>query len=493
MELTRRNALRGLGTVGSAGLGLVFATDGADAASSEPKRRYLVFTDGASKRRLSDLDVIHRLDRIGVWVVRAARSEIRSVPAVTDRTLGHPTPYRPERAPDPAELVDRMDVSPRAVSGDPLTVLQWDKRSQQVFRAWDETRGEGTRVSVIDDGVYPHPDLDGPLNPELSRNFTEDDGGFEPMPGATHGTHVAGILAAEENGTGVVGTAPNVDLVACRVFGEEMSAGGFLGDLLAAMLYSIQVDADVVNMSLGFLVERDTPLARVLEGLFEVVALLGLREGTLFVSAAGNDSINLDESPLLSLPDGVPSIMSISATGPVGYLWDDPAAPGPNFDPLDHLQKPPYEPAIYTNCGENTLSVSAPGGNTLPEILSRPAEERPANWFLDFVPNTLVSWDGADPTPGYGWLAGTSMACPQVAGAAALVHSRNPEAPPSLIRRHIERTADEKEPATCHGSGHLNTCDAVLEPVEPGGSASDARGVELAVEAGPLTLTASLE
>ena len=117
--------------------------------------------------------------------------------------------------------------------------------------------GQGIKVAVIDTGIdYIHDDPDDlptSSTPSSSRNYA---GGYDffnndadPMDDNGHGTHVAGILAAEKNGYLVVGVAPGVELYALKVLGAA-GTGDYSG-LIAALGWAVDHDIDVVNMSLG--------------------------------------------------------------------------------------------------------------------------------------------------------------------------------------------------------------------------------------------------
>jgi subtilisin family serine protease len=338
--------------------------------------------------------------------------------------------------------------------GQPGDTYQWDKADLKVPEAHDTTEGEGTRVAVIDSGVLEtHPDLAGPLNLELSKNFTSDGGDHNPVADGDHGTHVAGIVAADNGGeAGVNGTAPKTDLVDCRVFSAE--DGASFADILAAVVYSVNVDADVANLSLGAY-----PVPRQGEGDFYGKVLNSTmtyanKEGTLLVIAAGNDSADLQhDGNVISLPNEGAQALSVSATGPIGY--------GLSFD-LEDLQSGPESPAFYTNYGTNAITLGAPGGDA-DTSLTDPVDGVPA-YAYDLVFNTVFSVDeSGNQIPGYGWKAGTSMAAPNVAGAAALVKSANPNYNANQVESALKRAADVPEgyDKTYYGSGYLNIVDAL--------------------------------
>lgn len=146
--------------------------------------------------------------------------------------------------------------------------------------------GSGKRAWVIDTGVdADHSDLI--VNEELSRNFTENsvlndlglfqDNSFDDGNG--HGTHVAGIIGAIDNNTGVIGAAHGAEIVAIKVLNDEGQGSSI--DLLQALDYVFRSanPGEVVNLSLG---------GSASNFVDEAVINLG-RKGILVSIAAGND------------------------------------------------------------------------------------------------------------------------------------------------------------------------------------------------------------
>ena len=258
--------------------------------------RFVVETRG--KRAPASLDVVHEMTGVKFAVVEGREKDLKKSKVIRD--------YAPDvevelEAPDlPDDLAAKngpYDV-PADRNDEDLYDLEWDKQVQSIKEAHETTRGEGTRVAVIDDGVYvDHPDLD--VNESLSRNFTGDDNGTGPLFD-DHGTHVAGTIAARDDGTGVLGTAPGTELVDLRVFSGPSAT---FGSILAAIVHATAVDADVANLSLGAY-----PVPRQAQGSFYGKALnrtmtFANREGTLLVIAAGNASADLQKDKnFLSLP-----------------------------------------------------------------------------------------------------------------------------------------------------------------------------------------------
>ena len=107
--------------------------------------------------------------------------------------------------------------------------------------------GQGVKVGIIDTGIdYTHPELAAAY--AGGYDFFNNDA--DPFDDNGHGTHVAGIIAAQQNGTGVVGVAPGVQLYSYKVLGADGS-GDYSG-LIAALERASTVDhVQVINMSLG--------------------------------------------------------------------------------------------------------------------------------------------------------------------------------------------------------------------------------------------------
>ena len=145
------------------------------------------------------------------------------------------------------------------------------------FHSKGET-GDGASVAVLDSGVDPDHET---LEVAEGKAFAECTGpncDVEWADETGHGTHVAGTVGARDNGTGVVGVTPTVDLCAIKVLAADGS--GYDSDIAAAIEWCADSDVDVVNLSLG---GSDT--AQVLE---DALAYAYERE-LLVVAAAGND------------------------------------------------------------------------------------------------------------------------------------------------------------------------------------------------------------
>jgi subtilisin len=177
-------------------------------------------------------------------------------------------------------------------------------------------------VAVLDTGIdIDHPDLDDNLAGCENfiywwRNCNDDNG---------HGTHVTGIIAAEDNGFGVVGVAPKARIYSLKVLNSRGS--GYLSDVLEALDWVIANEMDVVNMSLG----TNSNITSFHEAVQEVY-----QAGIVLVAAGGNDGpgINTVDYPAayleviaVSAIDAANNVPSWSSRGPEIDL----TAPGINI------------------------------------------------------------------------------------------------------------------------------------------------------------------
>jgi len=479
----RRTFLKSTGVVLG---GLAFGS-GAVGASKESDR-FLVDLQEVDRSEVpDDVEVVHDVPEIDLLVVRG---DPDSVPGAAS-TVPDVTVYQNDAG--PAKEHQGPDANGNSQShnhdGAPSnSELQWDKRVQDVENLTDSpgggktvhdvTEGEGTRVAVVDSGVYDgHPDLEGVVNAELSENFTTDSYDFRPNGAGDHGTHVAGTVAATNSNDGpaggVLGSAPETEIVAHRVFS---GVAGATGDVYAALVAAANKGCDVANISLGYpypyVDPEEFPFLEVVKMLYERTAAYAREQGMLIVNSAGNDGLDMDDENILSLPTEAEGIFGVSATGPIGVGWGGKHSDNEEkWLTGDRLEEPTTQPAKYTNYG-SAVEVSAAGGNYDPSAIGSGAP-----WFNDLVFSTVISTDDEGNTvPGYGWKAGTSMAAPQVAAAAALVRSLRPDASVAEVESLISETASlPEEGKTYHGAGHLDL-EALVKAASDGGGGNAGGG-----------------
>lgn len=290
-----------------------------------------------------------------------------------------------------------------------------------VTNAWSKTMGDkSVVVAVIDSGITAHPDLDNQVIPGydfVSDPTSSNDGDgwdannadpgdyFGSEPSSWHGTHVAGIIAAQSNSIGVVGVAPNVKIQPIRALGSD---GGNSSDLIAALRWAAGIHvagvpdnktpAQVVNLSMG--TDSYTPcrLRGQTTGATEV-ALAELKSaGVTVISAAGNFNVPASES----YPGNCYPTINVGATA---YSGD--RASYSNYSVLD-------------STGQMVgVDISAPGGD------SKFPGDSPAGTAGKIV-STLNDGKTSPGSPIYRGEEGTSMAAPVVAGVVALIYSVKP-------------------------------------------------------------------
>lgn len=183
-------------------------------------------------------------------------------------------------------------------------------------------KGTSIKVAVLDSGIdYSHPDLidnyKGGYNFVYDNNDPFDDSMSAFIPSG-HGTHVAGIIGARNNGTGVVGVAPEVSLYAVKV----LTAGllGDMSDIIAGIEWAIEHKMQLINMSIA---TPDQSLA--LKDACDKAAQAGI----ILVAAAGNYNL-----PTIYYPAAFDSVIAVTAIKP------DSTRPPYNYGPEAELAAP---------------------------------------------------------------------------------------------------------------------------------------------------------
>lgn len=146
-----------------------------------------------------------------------------------------------------------------------------------VPKIWSKTKGRGITVLVLDTGCpYNHPDLNANIDLSKCKSFIQGEDIFDTFVG--HGTHVSGTIGATDNSQGIVGIAPEVTIVTAKVLDRNGRSSS--DSILKGLEYALQINADVVNMSLG----GTSPMPAV----HEVVKKLTMRNVPVICSAGNN-------------------------------------------------------------------------------------------------------------------------------------------------------------------------------------------------------------
>ncbi|MBO3748952.1 S8 family serine peptidase [Streptosporangiaceae bacterium NEAU-GS5] len=268
-------------------------------------------------------------------------------------------------------------------AGSTVRTEEWALGALEVPQAWEETRGRGVTVAVLDTGVDGrHPDLAGQVvqGPDL----TGVRGG-----GGRHGTAMAGLIAGHGHGpgrdNGIVGIAPEARILSVRVTLENDDPrradpaviSRLRGAVAGGIRYAVDHGAQVISMSLG------AGSGSYQGSPAEVDAIqYALDRGVVLVASSGNDGAGANRR---NFPAAYPGVIAVGA--------------------VDRLLRP----AAFSN-RHDYLSVVAPG-------------------------MAIVSADGHD---AYVQGDGTSSAAALVAGVAALVRARHPELSGAEVRRAIQ-------------------------------------------------------
>jgi streptogramin lyase len=283
-------------------------------------------------------------------------------------------------------------------------------------------RGDGMRVAVLDTGIdYTHPDMGGGgfPNDKVIGGYNFVNPGDPPFDDHGHGTHAAGIIAAD----GVLlGVAPDAQLLAYKVLDEYGSGEG--SDIIAALEMAVDPDGDpltddgahVINLSFGGPGSPFDPVSQAVDAAVEAGAVVAAAAGN-----SGRDGWQTVESPgtaaqaiTVGAVDGEDAQAEFSSLGPVPQNWTikpDLLAPGVEIS--------------------STVPASGP-----------------------------IS----DPT-GYLPLDGTSMATPHVAGAAALLRQLHPDWTPDQVKGALMGAAlDLDLSAFAQGAGRAQVDQAATAP-----------------------------
>jgi Ca2+-binding RTX toxin-like protein len=285
---------------------------------------------------------------------------------------------------------------------DELTTFQWylfDDTGINVFPIWDEYSGVGVKVAVFDQGIDPlHPDLNGNLLTDLGvRASTLTAGGAPLLATDKHGTAVAGVIAAERDGDGIVGVAHAADLVSIY---SPLALNGLASQIASA--YSYAVIADVLNDSWGFANGFASGTTWAFYDNFQSAtfsaagaALANLAAngrnglGTVVVQSAGNSFSVGDDTNLHNFQNSQ-YIITVAATDYDGDVTS------------------------YSSPGASIL-IAAPGGGGSDEID-----------LSNILTTDRIDSAGYGPS-NYYTITGTSFSAPIISGVVALMLEANPK------------------------------------------------------------------
>lgn len=303
---------------------------------------------------------------------------------------------------------------------------QWAPPVLNLPNAWDVVTGTAY-VGVVDNGIQPtHPDLLAAYRPHFSANFaggTTVDEAVTGLQGVGHGTHVAGIIAAQpNNGQGVAGTCWNCNLMIGRVSG--FSDGLTEPYIINAINGLVDRGAQILNMSFGGPKAFNYCGTSPNDPYCLALSKASIRE-VVMVSASGNN-----KSSAVNFPAADSRVIGVGGTQVDGGIWDQQVTL-PSSIARSNIASTWFGRELGQNFGPGQTLV-APAR----DILSTFYQSQ--NWNVDFRCGTAnpfnspeIAFPGSSPgyapdSARYGICTGTSMAAPFVTGIAALVRSVNP-------------------------------------------------------------------
>jgi subtilisin family serine protease len=416
--------------------------------------------------------IVSALDPIGVIIATSSDPEFASkaaaIPGIESVTQDMMVQWVQPPAVVEGEEVDLatvVDEQSHSVGGhETFRLAQWAPDAVSAPAAWNAGhQGAGARVAILDGGIHStHVDLDGNLDVARSRSFVPGRPFNSDVGTFWHGTHVAGIVAAEANNIGTVGIAPKATIIGVKVL---HGGGGTFSWVISGIVYAATPIAEggggahIINMSLGATFSLAGSSDAQLIAALNRATTYATERGVTVIAAAGNDATDLDHTAnTISVPAQSANVIAVSATGPMGWGLDATAS-------LDRS-------ASYTNLGQSAINFAGPGGDF---VLPDPAGSMPCSkprlpsgtitaacWVFDMVLAPSRGVGGSIST--YTWSAGTSMASPAVAAVAALIVGKYGPLPPGELRTRIKNAADDLgKPGkdAYYGNGRVNGEKAV--------------------------------
>jgi subtilisin family serine protease len=283
-------------------------------------------------------------------------------------------------------------------------------------------------VGVLDSGVdATHPDLAAAIDPTrsagcLSGKPDQSPAAWSPST-SQHGTHVAGIIAAADDGHGITGVAPGVRLASVKVVDDD----GFIYPEYAVcgFMWAAREHMRITNNSYSLdpwlLTCSNVPGQAVAYAAVQRAVDYATAHGVLSIAAAGNEGMNLaNPRQDVRSPDNVPNPRPRPVDGHCSVL---PAElPGVVAVSAVGARRIKSE---YSSYGRGVIAVTAPGGDR-----AQLSGSDASGCVLSAIPG------------GYGYACGTSMATPHVSGVAALLASAQPKAGPQELASLLRRQAD---------------------------------------------------
>jgi len=279
--------------------------------------------------------------------------------------------------------------------------IPWGIERVGAPEVWNQVKGEGIKVGIIDTGVdVNHPDLKDNIK-ETASTFRDR----KPYDDNGHGTHVAGTIAALDNDIGVVGLAPQAQIYSVKAF--DAKGRGQVSNIIDGLSWCVRQKVHIINMSFGIDL-RSRALQRAIRRVRE--------HNIVMVAAAGNAG----GDDTVSYPAKYPEVIAVAAA--------------------DYKNQ-----AAEFSSGGSEVDIMAPG----------------------------VDITSTFPDQTYRKLSGTSMVCPHVTGAIALLASYRGIKADNIISMILGSAKDLGLPKEKQGAGLLDIKKAVFFNKDKEGSFSE--------------------
>lgn len=264
-----------------------------------------------------------------------------------------------------------VKISSTSIVKSSTSITNWGINDINATASWESgLTGKGVKIAIIDSGVASHSDLvvaggTNVISDSSTTSYIDDNG---------HGTHVAGIIAAQGLNGSVKGVAPDSSIYAVKALDSD--GEGYTSDIISGIDWAIQNNMNIISMSMGTS-DSSTALKNAIDTAYS--------NGILIVAAAGNDGNASGTGTNIEYPANYSSAIAVGA--------------------VDSNNSRAY----FSSTGSK-LEVSAPG--------------------VDIISTCLNN--------GYEKMSGTSMATPFVSGDLALLKQKYPSYTNSQLRQLLD-------------------------------------------------------
>jgi len=313
-----------------------------------------------------------------------------------------------------------------------------------IVNAWNMTKGSSNiTIAVLDEGVTSdHPDLPNTRQIRLNGSNFADGNANDPSPTANnnHGNSCAGIIAASHNNEGIAGIAPNCKIMPVRIFNTD-ETGIAVADLAKAITFAKNNDADIISNSWGFGTSNSNYQPVIVSAISDATVNGRNGKGCVVVFSAGNTADHTtNKNGYIEFPADV-NISGVLAVG-ASDRNDMQAYYSPTSDLSSSYNQiidvvAPSHKAYSCQIASETFdvwSIDIPGADGYNPVHTNDCGALPS--IGSYLPSSGTNYMAYT-----GYFGGTSAACPQVSGVAALMLSLNPNLTQQQVSDIIKSTA----------------------------------------------------